>query len=161
VYFVGLRGFLAAYGLDHRYRARDAGSASERRSLVRHVGGFAVYVGLVAYLLVNGLDGASHRLFGVAMVAHFVAINRTLTDEYGAAYRWPFRVVLAAAVLIGWAVGLSAIVPRSAIAMLMAFVSGAVIMNSAVSELSAGRDGRLGAFISGGLVFGATLLVAD
>ena len=161
VYFVGLLGFLAAFGLDHHYHPGAAGSAEERRSLVRHVGGFALYVALVAYLVVNGLDGAQHRLFGLAMAAHFLAINRTLSDEYGAAFTWRFRAVLSAAVLAGWIVGLTAVVPRSAIAMLLAFVSGAVIMNSAVSELSAEREGRFGAFVAGGVSFGLLLLVLE
>jgi hypothetical protein len=161
VYFVGLLGFLAAYGLDHHYHPGEAGSAEERRSLVRHIGGFALYVGLVAYLVVNGLDGAQHRLFGLAMAAHFLAINRTLDGEYGAAYSWRFRAVMSAAVLGGWMVGLGAGVPRSAIAMLLAFVSGAVIMNSAVSEITADREGSLGAFITGGVTFGLLLLALE
>ena len=160
VYFVGLLGFLAAYGLDHLYEPGEPDPRTERNSLTRQVGGFALYAVLVAYLLVNGIEQAPNRLtlFAVAMAAHFLSINRTLSDEYGAAYTWPFRAVLSAAVLIGWAVGLTAVVPRSAIAMLMAFVSGAVIMNSAVSELPAEREGRLGAFVTGGLVFGLILL---
>jgi hypothetical protein len=161
VYFVGLLGFLAAYGLDHHYHPGEPGSAEERQSLVRHVGGFALYVGLVAYLVVNGLDGAQHRLFGLVMAAHFLAINRTLSDEFGAAYTWRFRAVLSVAVLAGWIVGLAAPVPRPVIAMLLAFVSGAVIMNSAVSELAAEREGRLGAFVAGGVTFGLLLLALE
>lgn len=161
VYFVGLLGFLAAYALDHHYHPGTPGSAEERRSLVRHVGGFALYVALVAYLVVNGLDGGQHRLFGLAMAAHFLALNRALSDEYGAAYSWRFRAVLSTAVLGGWIIGLGAVVPRPVIAMLLAFVSGAVIMNSAVSELSAEREDRLGAFITGGVTFGLLLLALE
>lgn len=161
VYFVGLLGFLAAYALDHIYHPGETGSANQRRSLVRHVAGFALYVALVAYLVVHGLDGAPHQLFGLAMAAHFLVINRTLTDEYGEAYTWRFRAVLSTAVIAGWIVGLSAGVPRSAIAMLLAFVSGAVIMNSAVSELSTKRQGHLGPFIAGAVIFGVLLIALE
>ena len=61
----------------------------------------------------------------------------------------------------GWIIGLGAVVPRPVIAMLLAFVSGAVIMNSAVSELSAEREDRLSAFITGGVTFGLLLLALE
>jgi hypothetical protein len=95
------------------------------------------------------------------MAAHFLALNRALSDDYGAAYTWRFRTVLSGAVLAGWITGLGAGVPRPVIAMLLAFVSGAVIMNSAVSELAAEREGRLGAFITGGVTFGLILLALE
>jgi len=41
---------------------------------------------------------------------------------------------------------------------LVAFISGAVIMNSAVTELPSEKDGRFGPFLAGGLIYAALLL---
>jgi hypothetical protein len=44
------------------------------------------------------------------------------------------------------------------LALLLAFVSGAVIMNSLVMELPAGKDGRFLPFVAGGVVYALLLL---
>jgi hypothetical protein len=44
------------------------------------------------------------------------------------------------------------------LALLVAFVSGAVIMNSAIMELPSGKEGRFVPFMIGGLLYGLILL---
>jgi hypothetical protein len=57
IYFFALVGFLVFYGLDHlRARLRRSAGAEEYGMAFKvHVGGFAGYAGLMAYLLVHSL----------------------------------------------------------------------------------------------------------
>lgn len=162
IYFVALLGFLAFYGLDHlRSRLRESAEGGEDSgSFKLHIGGFAAYVGLMAYLLVHGLEEtvASTALYGVAFALHFLAVDHALREEHGAAYQRIGRWVLAVMSVLGWGAGLLFALPSYAVALLVAFVSGAVIMNSAIMELPSDKDGRFVPFLIGGLLYGLILL---
>ena len=60
--------------------------------------------------------------------------------------------------MLGWGVGVLFAVPPFAVALLLAFVSGAVIMNSAIMELPSEKDGRFWPFLVGGLAYALLLL---
>jgi hypothetical protein len=162
IYFAALVGFLAFYGLDHLRASRRDGAKEEgvEAGLGVHVGGFAVYVALVGYLLVRNLEdtSVSTALYGTAFFFHFLTIDHSLREEYGQAYERTGRFLLAVMVLLGWGVGLWLALPPYAVALLLAFVSGAIILNSAVMELPADKDGRFIPFMVGGLVYGLILL---
>ncbi len=52
VYFLALMGFMGFYGLDNlRTQARDGGN-----DFSLHLAGFGLYVALMSYLLVHGLE---------------------------------------------------------------------------------------------------------
>ena len=162
IYFVALLGFLAFYGLDHlRARVREAAESEEDGAAFRlHIGGFAAYVGLVAYLLVRNLEesGASPAFYAIAIAAHFLAVDHSLQQEHGAAYQRIGRWVLAGMCLLGWAAGLLFALPHHVLALALAFLSGAVIMNSAIMELPSEKDGRFVAFMVGGVAYGLALV---
>ena len=153
VYFLAMVGFLCFYGLDHlRKHVAD--------TYRTHLAGFAAYVLLVSYLLVRNLEDNPWALaaYVVAMMCHFLAIDHALREEHGAAFDRSGRFVLAGACVLGWGVGLLVEVPPHVLALLLAFVSGAVIMNSAVMELPSEKDGRFWPFVMGGLAFAVLLL---
>jgi len=162
IYYLALVGFLVFYGLDHvRKRLReadDAGTAGKAFKL--HVGGFAAYVWLMAYLLVHylGETQASIALYAVAITFHFWGVDHALREEHGAVYDRIGRFVLAGMAMAGWGVGLLVELPHAVLALLVAFVSGAVIMNSAIMELPRDKDGRFLPFMAGGLIYGLILL---
>ena len=162
IYFVALAGFMLFYALDHlRNHLRDAVPAGEGRPAFRiHLGGFTPYVLLMAYLLVRNLDEApaATALYTVAIVFHFKSIDRSLDVEHGHAYQRVGRLVLGGAALLGWGLGLLFALPRDVLALLMAFVSGSIIMNSAIMELSLEKRERFWPFVTGGLVYGLVLL---
>jgi len=155
IYFLALIGFLCFYSLDH-LRAR----AGEGEGYRIHLAGFAAYVSLVGYLLVRNLDETPWSLaaYVVAMMCHFLAIDHALREEHGAAFDRTGRFVLAATCVLGWGAGLLLTVPPFVIALLLAFVSGAVIMNSAIMELPSEKDGRFWPFVIGGLAYALLLL---
>jgi hypothetical protein len=162
IYFFSLIGFLVFYGSGNlRARSKKSGALDhEEREFRFRVGGFAAYAWMIGYLLVRNLDkpDVSTTFYPAAMTLHFLGIDNTLRDEYNAMYQRGGRWVLAGATMLGWGVGVLVEIPRWALAQLVAFVSGAIIVNSAVMELPSKKEGRVLPFIAGGLIYGLILL---
>lgn len=162
IYFLALIGFLASYGLNqlNARQGEPAQAHEDGRAFNRRIGGFAAYVGLMSYLMVRNLEetAASTAMYAVAFGFHFLALGHTLREENDAAYRRVGRWVLAAMALLGWAAGLLFALPHYTLALLIAFVSGSVIMNSAIMELPSEKDGRFLPFLIGGLLYGLILV---
>lgn len=162
IYFFALIGFLVFYGLDHlRTRLGETGGEGQAGPAFKiHVGGFAVYVWLMAYLLVHNLEETpvSTALYAVAISFHFLSVDHALRNEHGAAYERIGRFLLAGMAVLGWGMGLLFPLPDYVLALLVSFISGAVIMNSAIMELPSDKDGRFLPFITGGIVYGLILL---
>ena len=158
IYFLGLIGFLVFYGLDH-LRAKLKESESAGTGFKIHVGGFAAYVWMMAYLLRHKFgEPVSTGLYAVAIGFHFLTIDHSLRSEHGSVYERSGRHLLAAMALLGWGTGMLVALPPYVLSLLVAFISGAIIMNSTIMELPSERDGRFLPFVSGGLVFGLILL---
>ena len=162
VYFLALLGFMAFYGLDHlRKRARAPDSEDrESTSYKLHLGGFAAYVALLAYLLVRDAQEslALTALYAVTIAVHLLGIDHSLREEHGAAYERSGRFVLAGMAFLGWALGLLVALPPAMTPALVAIISGAIIMNSAIMELPPEKDGRFVPFLLGGVIYGALLM---
>jgi hypothetical protein len=163
IYFLSLLGFLLFYGLDHlqsKLGEAAQGEAGERRAFRLHIGGFAAYVTLMAYLLVHNLEGEPIQkvMYAVAIAVHFLGIDHALREEHGAQYDGVGRFVLAGACILGWGLGLAVDLPVPVLAMMVAFISGSIIMNSLITELPSEKDGRFVPFLIGGLLYGLILL---
>ena len=163
VYFLALVGFLCFYALDHVRARLKEGSPEEAEGgsdFKLHVAGFAAYAGLMAYLLVHRLEDTriSTAAYAVAITFHFLAVAHSLRDEHGAAFENRGRFVLAGAILVGWVVGMLVPMPAHVVALFLAFISGAIIMNSTIMELPSEKDGRFVPFLLGGIIYGLILL---
>ena len=162
IYLVARIGFLAFHGL-HYLRARRERSGrqgDEARAFKVRMAGFAAYVGLMSYLLVRGLEESTTAtaLYALAFACHFLALDHSLREEHSHAYQTRGRWWLAGMCLLGWAVGTLLPLPVHVLALLVAFVSGAVIVNNAVMELPSDKDGRFVPFMAGGLLYALLLL---
>lgn len=162
IYYLALAGFLSFYGIRHFHTRQLSVSDGKpgRLDFQVQIGGFAAYAWLMGYLLLRGLE-AHHvaiGLYAVAMAFHCLAINRELSHEYGNDYRRSGRFILAGMALAGWASAARLDLPASLIPLLLAFLSGAVIMNSLILELPTEKDGRFWPFMTGGLLYGLILL---
>jgi hypothetical protein len=162
IFYVSLIGFLMFYGLDHLRKRLHVSSETEEVGIAFKIsiGGFAAYVGLMAYLLVHNLEDTprSVALFALAIAVHFLGVDHALREEYGAVYHRIGRFALAGMALLGWGVGMLVTLPRPVLALLVAFISGAVIMNSSITELPSESKGRFLPFMYGGLAYGLILL---
>lgn len=160
IFYVSLIGFLMFYGLDHlRQRLHVSETEGVGTAFKISIGGFAAYVALMAYLLHNLEDTPrSVALFALAIAVHFLGVDHALREEYGVVYKRMGRYILASMALFGLGVGMLVTLPRPSLALLVAFISGAVIMNSSITELPTESKGRFLPFMYGGLAYGLILL---
>jgi hypothetical protein len=168
VYLLALAGLGVFYGVDRaslasrRERARTTGEdATSPLAFWLSIGSFAVYNGLVGYLLVREESGTVKSLvfFTVALAVHFVVNDFALREHHKDPYRRVGRWVVAAAVLAGWVVGRLTEISAQALGLLLAFIAGGVILNVLKEELPGERQARFWAFTLGALFYAALLQV--
>jgi Kef-type K+ transport system membrane component KefB len=160
VYAAGLIGFLFFYGLEHmvsRSGQKEGGEGTQVGYRLQ-LGGFAAYSGLVAYLMVHQ-RALPTVLYVIAMALHFLGIDHSLGREYGATYHRIGRWVLAAAVLLGGAIGIATSMSEELLATLLGLNSGGVIINSMIMELPKEKEGRFWPFCFGAIAYSILLLL--
>ena len=166
IYASALLGFVLFYGLEHlvarrrELAARDDAESSELGLVFfLHVGGFALYVWLVSYLMVRGITEAAApiALYAVAMGLHFLGVDHSLGHEHGDAYHRVGRFILAAAAVLGCVSSVGLHIPRAVLITGFGLVSGGVVMNSAIMELPSEKDGRFWPFVIGAASYTALL----
>jgi hypothetical protein len=162
IYFTALLGFIVFYAL-HRRRAHGRGKAAEsqvRAEFRLRVGELTAYVWMITYLLANNRQQslAEISLYTLAMAAHFFTIEQSVHKEYRDLYRKFGQFILAGAALLGWATGAFLPMPRGIVDQLVAFLSGAIIMNSALMEMPAKEEAHFIWFIAGGVIYGLLLM---
>ena len=162
VYFVALLEFIVFYAL-HRRRAHGRDTAAEpqvRAEFRLRVGELTAYVWMITYLLANNRQQslAAISLYTLAMAAHFFTIEQSIHKEYRDLYRTSGRFILGGAALFGWVAGAFVPMPRGLVDELVAFLSGAIIMNSALMEMPAKEEQQFIWFIAGGVIYGLLLM---
>lgn len=169
IYYFALIGFLAFLGVErlrsHLSEYEDAhvddnGKVKFSKAFLIHLAGLAIYLSLMSYLLVRttGSSITNIALFAFAFGGHFLVITHDLIEEHGEVYKRYGRWVLAFGVLLGWLTGVVTILPENGLAMLTAFIAGAVIMTNTMMEVPANKDGRYMWFAAGGLIYGLLML---
>jgi hypothetical protein len=161
VYVLGLVGFLIFFSIDHFSKtARAEAAEGEVPDFSFKVVGFAAYVCLVAYLLVDNLDNSAlaSTAYAVAMAVHFLTFDHGFREEPGDTYARRDHLFLAAAAPVGWVLGLMFALPQDILALMLGFLSGGVIVNSMITELPSSENGQLIPFLAGSVVYSAVLI---
>jgi hypothetical protein len=174
VYLIALVGLVLFYGLDKlalRSRGqrppgeRSEGGSSEVDAAASggvfavHMASFSLYNLVIGYLLVHGeRRGRGLALFAIAMALHFVVTDYGLGEHHRASYGRVGRWVLVAALGAGVAVGYAAALPEAAVAVLVAFLAGGVMLNVLKEEVPSERKSRYWAFAGGAAAYAALLL---
>ncbi|MGE5295291.1 MAG: hypothetical protein ACM3VT_10730 [Solirubrobacterales bacterium] len=87
-----LVGFVLFYRLEHLVHWSGHSRSWEKSGesvcdpvLLLHIGGFALYAGLISYPMVRSIEGQTVPVFlyGLAMGLHFLATGRSLHHEHG------------------------------------------------------------------------------
>ncbi len=167
IYLLSLVGLAVFYGLERaasssrrRRRAGDEADAASGGVFWLHVSSFAVYNAIVGYLLVHREEGGllNLLLFSVAMALHFLVTDHGLREHHREEYARIGRPVLVAAIVLGWALGVSTEISEVALSVLIAFLGGGVILNVLKEELPEERESRFWAFAVGAALYAALLL---
>ncbi len=167
VYLIALLGFVLFYGLERMAKRSQSDRSLEDGERTPsagvfwiHIGSFAVYSGLIGYLLLHreSPGTASLLFFAAAMGLHFVVNDFGLREHHRRTYDRVGRWILGAAVVIGAAIGYAIEIDEAAVAVLFSFLAGGVVLNVIKEELPEERESRFWAFALGGLVYTALLL---
>ena len=168
-YLLALIGLATFYGLERLARrgSRGDGEQADGRRVPGsvfwiHLGSFAFYNLLIAYLLLHREDANLGGLiaYGVAMALHFLVNDQGLRDQHGDTYERTGRWLLAATPLAGWALGVTTTISAPVISAMFAFLAGGIILNVLKEELPEERESRFSAFAAGTAAYGVLLLWA-
>jgi predicted membrane protein len=167
VYFLALVGLAVFYGLERlaivsrqRNQMAGKGDVTEREVFWLHVVFFAFYNAIIGYLLLHREEAGILSLFFffLAMALHFVVNDFGLRENHKHAYHKLGRWILAAAIMLGWIIGVGSELSKAAIALLFAFLAGGIILNVLKEELPEERQSRFWAFALGAGIYAVLLL---
>lgn len=168
VYLIGLAGLIVFYGLERlakTSRAINRGNSGRDVTTASvfwlHIGSYALYNMLVAYLLFHREQPGYKSLlfFFLAMLTHFFVNDYGLREHHKHAYHAYGRWTLLMGTLLGTATGLTTAVTGPATAALFAFLAGGVILNVLKEELPAERQSRFLPFLAGATGYTVLLLL--
>ena len=167
VYLAALIGFILFYGLEHMVHWSRLSGRHERTGygigdpiFILHIVGFALYAGLISYLMVRSIEDGKPvplLMYGIAMGLHFLSTDYSLHHEHGRLYEVCGKWVLAGAVLAGWVCGALTELHKPVVITMLGLVTGGVVMNSMIVELPGEKDGKFLPFCAGAAAYSALL----
>ena len=118
---------------------------------------------VIGYLLLHREETGLYSLltYGVAMAMHFIVTDQSLREQFHPAYDGSGRWILAAAPLLGWALGVSDRRAATRGPALFAFLAGGIVLNVLKEELPEERESHFSAFALGTGLYAALLLATD
>lgn len=130
---------------------------------------YKFWVSMTGYALFNFFVGASLAdpldptvqpiwLFTIAMGLHYFVHDHNLCEDHEEAYENSARWILVLALVGGWLTGFYVAIPEMLIAIVVAFVSGGVIMNSMRYELPKRSRDSFKYFLIGALGYSLLLI---
>jgi hypothetical protein len=170
VYLLALLGLVAFYGLERSAKVSQRRNRRQGKTEITtvgvfwiHIASFAAYNALIGYLLVHREEPEffSLFLFFLAMAMHFIVNDFGLRENHKHPYDRIGRWILAAAVVVGWAIGTHLRIHQAAVAVLFAFLAGGIVLNVLKEELPEERESRFWAFAFGAIVYTILLLFAE
>lgn len=107
----------------------------------------------------NDLEVQPLYLFTIAMGLHMFINDHTFYHSHQNAYLQLGRNVIVGMLLLGWMIGLATEIPAAAVALVVGFVSGGMIMNVLQHEIPSGhRSHTLKPFVLGAISYTIILL---
>ncbi len=164
VWLMALAGLAVFYGLERAGEASDdpaVAEATERRVYGLRIGSFALYNAIIGYLLLHREDPGTGELlvYALAMALHFFVNDYGLRQDHPRLYHRTGRWVLAAAVVLGCVLGAAFTFSEAAVAALVAFLGGGVVLNVLKEELPDDRKSRFWPFAAGAALYAALLIL--
>jgi len=166
-YLIALASLTLYYGIQklalasrHQQRARGEPEEPSAAVFWLHIASFAIYNGLIGYLLLHRAVGGLRSLtvFAFAMGVHFLVTDHGLREQFQRRYLNLGRYLLSFAVVAGWLIGIWVDVPDPFLSVLFAFLAGGVVLNVLKEELPEERESRFWAFLLGAVLYSLVLI---
>src|SRR5690606_4689132 len=134
-YLLALLGLACFYGLERLVKTQRQALSDDAESHTGvfwlHVGSFAIYNGLIGYLLARRTSEGTAELllYAVAMGLHFLVNDFALQTDHKRLYNHMGRWLLTTRTLPGCQVGMVTAFSDLAVSAVTAFVGGAIVLN--------------------------------
>ncbi|WP_053217169.1 hypothetical protein [Virgibacillus senegalensis] len=153
LYFIGLIGVIVFFAIHKAAgKAEREHPNGEGSFFWIQIAFFSVYNMLIAFIVFGtDIEGVEAAFYGVAVGFHYMAVSHDLWREDSYQYEKFGRYILAVGIFIGWIGGI--VIPFSpfVLALVYAFISGAMILNVLKKELPSEENAHLPAFLIGAL----------
>ncbi|SER32603.1 hypothetical protein SAMN04487944_10332 [Gracilibacillus ureilyticus] len=156
IYLIAMVGLAIFYGLEKVVKlSKKRGANGENRPSSGvfwiHIGSFTVYNAIIGYLLIREEFSGPWGMFFffVAMGVHFITNDKSLGETHKEEYDKYGRWLLATSIFAGWFIGVLTEVNEMVISLLVAFISGGIILNVMKEELPEERESSFTAFFIG------------
>jgi uncharacterized membrane protein YozB (DUF420 family) len=171
IYIAALVGFVVFYGLRYIVTSVESDGATAADPAAEppftvarllHVAGFAIYNLMMGYLLIEW----SHEPIGLALYCgalglHFLIADEGMQREYGERHdRWR-RWMMAGWVMAGAMLAAVTSISVGALAVVVGFVAGGVVINSVKGEMPSEREGRFIPFMIGSFAYAFLIVCAS
>jgi len=163
VYLVALFGF-CVYVVLRVFKAAEVDRAHSRlayRGLVLTMCLYALFIG---YMLAEQplFRPEPALLFGLAMGAHFLGLNHSLSEETKIHHGSTIRFLLVVCTTVGWLTGFFYTISATVYALAFAYIAGGIVAVGAISDLPRVRAGRdLLGFLVGAGSYSIVLLLLE
>jgi hypothetical protein len=166
VYIIALLGLCGFYGLERlikQNKEESKGNETLKSPFLfyLHVTAFALYNGLIGYLLVHEEHESQTELwmFAFAMSVHFLVNDFGLKQTHKHLYSNYVRWSLSIAVAIGFVLGQSFDYQQNIAFILYGFLAGGVILNVLKEELPDERKSKFWSFFAGATAYAIILMI--
>lgn len=163
-YLMALFGLALFYGLENAVSRATKEKKTHAGSGIFwiHIATFFFYNMLIGYLLIEEeFDHVKGLVFYfLALSVHFVTVDQSMRETHQHIYDRYGRWLLTVAVLVGWGIGAFIQLEEELISMMVAFLSGALILTVLKEELPEESDSSFAAFATGLIVYSILLLIA-
>lgn len=124
------------------------------------IGSFGLYNAAIGYLLVSREQSgyAGLFLFALAVALHFIINDVGLRAHHKHLYHRYGRWLLCAAIIFGAVIGQFAEISEVALAVMISFLVGGIVLNVLKEELPDERESRFSAFAAGVVIYSILLL---
>lgn len=162
VYLAVLGGLLVFYGLEVFAAQHTSETEPSPLRFWIHLGSFAVYSAVIAYLLFHQEvpDLRNLLFYAVAMALHFAVTDYGLRRHYDQLYERFGRWMLSGATLFGAVLGLLVTLDVIVLSLLFGFVAGSLILNVVKEELPEASEGLFVPFVAGAVVYVVLILLS-
>lgn len=157
VYILALLGLLFSYTMQ---RVSDDPRQTREKAFWTQISSYSFYNFMIGYSLANenNPDIQPIALFALAMGLHYFINDYNLRETNRELYMQGGRWIVSLCLILGWFLGFFFQIPEAALALVLSFLSGAIMMNVFRHEIPEDNPTNYSSFVWGAVAYAALLL---
>jgi hypothetical protein len=163
VYLMALLGFSVFVGI-RAFNAEEVDRKNSHIAYIMVVASMCLYALLIGYMLAEQpvYRPETALLFGIAMGAHFLGLDHSLSHERRAAYDKTVRYLLIGCTTTGFLGGFFYTISPPVYALVFAYIAGGIVAVGAITDLPRVKSSReFTGFMAGVIVYSGILLLLE